>query len=318
LTLSGGRLTLVGVEIDLRLPADVPSDSWSLLRIAGAEAVRLERCTLTVTQLNNDPATQAAFFRIEETPILLTGDTLAVSEIELQDCIARGEADLIRIKGAVSVSLKWSNGLFASDRRFLDAIGTGLQSGDAPEGIRIELNHVTAAMQRGLCLLYESPDAALLVPTKIRVANSILIVDAKSPLIEQRGAMRASELREHVQWQGDRNFYEGFETFWEIHGLDQDDEPQEMTLRTWQSFWGGGEDNLPKYRRVGWETPRPIARPFHTHTPQDYALDDNPSLESAARNAASDGFDAGFRADRLPNPFAESPSNSDALQRSGQ
>jgi len=314
--LGGGRLTLVGVGFELRLPPDVPSDSWSLLRVAGAEAVRVGRCTLTVTQLPDDPATQAAFFRLEEAPVLTSAGILPASEIELRDCIVRGEADLIRIKGTVAVSLEWSNGLLASSRRLLDAVGTGRQVGEGREGISIELNHVTAAMREGLCRLNVTPEAAPLVPTKIRVTNCILVVDPKSPLIEERGVMRASELRKHVQWQGDRNFYEGFETFWAIHGLNQDDEPQEMTLRTWQSFWGGGEDNLPNYRRVGWKTPPPFSRPFHTHVPSDYALNDSPSLESAARNAASDGFDAGFRVDRLPSPRAGTPLNPDISHQS--
>ncbi len=314
-TLSGGRLTIVGVGLNLKLPADVPSDSWSLLRVAGAEAVHIERCTLTVTQLLDDPATQAAFFRLEETPILFRGGSPTTSEIELQDCIARGEADLLRIKGAVSVSLKWSNGLFASSRRLLSAVGAGSQLDDEPAEIKIELNHVTAAMREGLCLLYNSPDAVQQAPTKIRVANCILVVDAESPLIEQRGALRAADLQKQLQWQGDRNFYEGFNTFWEIYGLDQDAEPQKMTLQTWQSFWGGGEDNLPKYRRVAWRAFPPISRPRHTHVPEDYALNDDPSRENAARNAASDGFDVGFRADRLPEVPTDVRGNLDNLHR---
>lgn len=305
MTLSGGRLTLVGVEFDLRLPPDVPSDAWSLLRIVNAEAVHLERCTLTISQAQDDPDTEVAFFRFEDTPILSADGSEAVSEVELQDCIARGEADLMRVNGSVSVALKWTNGLLATSRRLLEAVGTGQRSEAESAGIEVELNHVTAAMREGLCLLNETQRTPSLGPVKIRVTNCILVVDPNYPLIEQQGLMRSAELRQLVEWRGDRNFYEGFETFWEIHGLDQDNEPQKLTLRTWQSFWGGGEDNLPNYRRVGWETLPPLSQPFHTHAPADYALADDPSIVSAARNAASDGFDAGLRADRLPEVHSD-------------
>lgn len=316
-SLNGGRLTLVGVEFEMQLPADVPSDSWSVVEISNAEAVQLERCTLTVTQTLDDPAIKTAFFRLDQSPILLGGDNQPKCEIDLQDCIARGEADLLRLKGTVPLTLQWSNGLLATNRRLLEVTGVAMQN-DAAAVVDIELNHVTAFMREGLCLMNDSQEWNAQSPLKIRVTNSILIVDSAEPLIEQQGVMRAAELRKFIEWRGDRNFYEGFETFWQIYGLDQDNQPQKLTNRTWQSFWGGGEDNLPNYRRVGWKTPLPLDRPFNTHTPEDYSLDDGPMSASSALNAASDGYNAGLRADRLPEPNAEDGIEGEAIKRDGQ
>ncbi len=300
ISLSGGRLTLVGVEFEMQLPTDVPSDSWSLVQISNVEAIQLERCTLTVSQILDDPATKAAFFRLEQAPILLEDEEQPRCEIDLQDCIVRGEADLLRLKGSVPLKLQWSNGLLATNRRLLEVTGFEAINDANAAGVEIELNHVTAAMQDGLCLMNDAHEWSAGPPLKIRVTNSILIVDSDRPLIEQEGVMRAAELRNCIEWRGDRNFYEGFETFWQIYGLDQDNRPQKLTNRTWQSFWGGGEDNLPNYRRVGWKSSLPLDRPFAMHTPEDYELNDDPMNASSALNAASDGFDAGLRADRLP------------------
>ena len=106
------------------------------------------------------------------------------------------------------------------------------------------------------------------------------------------------ELRDRIAWNGDRNFYEGFDVFWAVRRLDSEMPPEVMTLDAWKSHWGPEHENLPKFGKVDWQKSVPADRPVHDHTAADYMLSDLPS--NPARGTASDGRDLGGLTDRFP------------------
>jgi len=158
---SGGRLTLTGVCLELRVPRDTAADQWTLIEATTGQVTRLERCWLSVRNADDQGGSyhpDVAFFGVrpepgaESTGGEAAGGGLASTDIELVDCVARGEAALLRVDQLQPVELIWENGLLATSEQLLVARG-GQRSPASAERITIDLRHLTAAVHGGLCRL---------------------------------------------------------------------------------------------------------------------------------------------------------------------
>ncbi len=280
-SLTGGQLTLTGVAMELHIPREVPADNWSLVETWGGEMVRLERCSLTMRNTSDQGSTyhqDVAFFRARSTPdadavigVLPTATPLAT--IELSDCIARGEADFLRIEDMQPVHLTWDNGLLVTTERLLAAVG----SQAAPkldDMLRIELRYVTAVVRGGLCRLTNSAFNPHQLTVQFVSADSILMTSPGVPLIEQEGAATVEEFRQRLIWNGNRNFYRDIDLFWTVRHLDSETSPDVMDFEAWKTYWGPSRENRPSVERLMWKRSPNADRPLHAQGTADYTLED--------------------------------------------
>lgn len=310
INVSGGRLTLINVDCELTLAETMQSASlFALERFDGAQ---LEHCALTIRDPFGAGKTGrgVAFFTVFGDPshddLRASADQIRdVPTIQLQNCVARGDGNLVDVQDAQACTLQWNNGLLATSGRLLLASGSRVRPRSADQ-LRIDLRHVTADVRGGLCLLTNAVETPYQLPTEIKCANSILICDPRRPLIEQIGVDTVAELRGKVRWDSERNFYDGVRVFREIHGRTREGMPDDLTLTTWQAFWQGGERS---WGRVQWKSLPDSTRPISTYTPFDYALDATLS-ENPAVHGATDGRDAGCAAELLPDLTTASSSAS--------
>jgi serine/threonine-protein kinase len=304
ISLGGSQLSLINLQLELDVPREVVSQSWTLSEIRPGESIRLDGCTLTVRNASDSGAAyqpDVAFFDIRAVPgqgVMALRDAAMVRPaalLQLKNCIVRGEALFLRANELQPAQIAWENGLLATSERFLAA--TGGPSDPKPQGqVQIELRHVTAFVHGGFTLLTATPDAPLELPLEINANDCIFVGRSAAPLIEQSGVDEPEDLRKHVTWNGDRNFYDGFGTFWRIGGPGGAETTVEMTFSDWQGFWGPREIQ-PSADQVVWQKLPAGDRPANQHRPTDYALRGG---ENPAHSAASDGHDAGVEADQLP------------------
>lgn len=305
LHVEGGRLTLIGLHLALDLPRRVAADGWSLIECQSAEMLRLERCSLTIRNAADQSAAyhdNVAFIRARRLPrraaLLMDepADEPSLS-LQLQAVLARGEATFLKSEDGAPVEMQWDNGLASVSERLVEA--TASRSPPAVgDALRVDLRHVTVHARRGLIWMGNSTDAPHQLPAEVHCANSIVIVDPQSPLVEQQGVDTVRDFRERLDWTGERNFYQGFAIFWRIGGLDASEEPQQATLATWQTL-SKVREHLPAWGRVRWQTGPDASAPRHRDKPRDYALLDD-SRVNPARRGAADGLDAGALIDALP------------------
>jgi len=307
LTLAAGRLTLIGVALELHVPRAVPADNWSLVEIKDGQAVKLERCWLTICNASEQRTayhSDVVFFQVESAlgADLAIGDNrsaiVLLTSIELVDCIARGEADFLRCDDLQPLSLSWENGLLVTTGRLLSSRG-GQQSPQPRETIHVDLRHVSAVVGSGLCRLAADYPSPYQLPLEINCSDSILMGGDGAALVEQVGIDEVDEFRTRIAWLGDRNFYENFQVFWGIRGIDRQPLVEPMDFDGWRIYWGSEDENLPLHNAVKWRNLPEITRPMHTHAPTDYALDDS-ETDNPAIGAASDGRNAGLQVERLP------------------
>ena len=319
-TLTGTRLTLINLAVELDIPRGISADSWTLFDVGQAEAIRLQKCSLTVRNASDQQTAyhpDVAFFRAKETPAAAAaaGDKPGAAPrragIWLTDCFARGEAALLRTEGSPPLELTWDNGLLATTERLLVA---DVADNAPPPGpaIQITLKHLTAVVRGGLCRFHHSQLTPQTLTARINCTDSIVLGTAAGPLLEQLGNASAAQFRERIVWNGDRNFYPGLVNFWSLRFSSPDTPPGSMTFEAWQSHWSSSENNVSQL--VAWKQLPLADRPISAHAPADYALSDT-ATDNPARKAASDGRDAGMDADRLrPLPPEPVPPAKPAVQ----
>jgi serine/threonine-protein kinase len=299
-TLTASQFTLTNVAMELHVPRDVPADNWSLFETCGGEMVRLERCSLTVRNTSDQGLTyqqDVAFFRARSAPEAegAVGNVSAATPLAtlvLTDCIARGEADFLRVEDLQPVHLTWENGLLITSEHLLVA-GGGQAAPKLDEMLRIELLHVTAAVRGGLCRLTSSSSNPYQLTAQFVSTNSILIASPGVPLIEQEGAASVDNLRQRFIWSGDWNCYQDVDVFWAVRNLDPDTQPDVMTFDGWKIYWGPSRENQPSIERLLWKKAADADRPWHAQGPADYTLED-PTFGDSVAGAP------GCQIDRLP------------------
>jgi hypothetical protein len=305
ITLLGGDLTLVGVNLEMDLPGGVASEGFAIVSSRGAESVRLERCWLTIR--NAAHYAGVAFLHVDVAPRhdALVASTAAGEEkpidVRLEDCVVRGEATLLATTDQQPVRLFWKNGLLVTPQRLIELRGAGAaRSALDMSLLQVDLQHLTAYVGQGL-LLANGLSGGTSPPVWLACTDSIVIGDADAALIECVGAGYADRFDDLLVWQGDRNFYAGLHVFLLVRrGLDVP--PRQIDFAQWQELWtppSRGHENLPRSGAVRWRTPVPPDRPTEVQTPADYVLADL-DVENPARGGATDGSDVGFRHDSWP------------------
>jgi hypothetical protein len=222
--------------------------------------------------------------------------------ISLKDCVVRGEATFIRDNELQSVKVTWMNGLLATNDRLFVAGGDSIQP---RRDIRAEftLRHVTALVDAGLVLLTNSKEAPFQLLTQIRADDCLFAATKNPPLVEQRGSDGVDQYRTRFQWSGDHNYFDGFDTFWQITNAAGPSGSNQLDFDAWTQLWHGSMPAQSAGRdAVAWAAPPGALQPFHTHTPADYALDGaSEDEENPAAGGASDRLDAGAVIASLPS-----------------
>ncbi len=310
LSLSGSQLTLINVGLALEVPREAASDQWSLLESRPAEMIRLEKCWLSISNTSAQLGAyhpDVAFFRVKAGPgagSLVPRETTTAPQrvtIELVDCVLRGEAVALGAHDLWPIQFSWENGLLITSERLL-AAGGGERTPSAGENIQISLQHVTAIVRGGLCRFTPSVSGPRLLHTQVDCRNSILVGGPAAPLVEHVDATDIDAARQGFAWNGERNFYEGFGSFWNIRPTGAATATEAKSFDAWREYWRPERENAPNWGRVQWKQLPPADRPVPSHLPADYALNPSGTSANPAIGAANDGRDAGCLFDRLPPP----------------
>ncbi|MBI2477613.1 MAG: hypothetical protein HYV60_02885, partial [Planctomycetia bacterium] len=285
--LLGGRLTLRGLHFRVDLPYTSES-GWAMFHLHQVQDLTLERCTLTI---QNDYRADAAFFHIQsprmpEMPI--PGSDALVPprpNINLESCIARGEATFVRATEGLPFKLDFSQGLLATSERMIEL---GQRSEAIPQEIaRVFLRHVTAEMGFGLCRATLRDADARLPQLSINAENCLLDHNANAPLLEHAGVRDvAATISYAIDLRGNSNAYPRTEVLWRI-------EPREGA--SVEIAWDDRLDTDNAWYKetvsetyAPWlDTPRKLDRVMHEITPSDYLV--------------ADGEEMGFHPAELPD-----------------
>jgi serine/threonine protein kinase len=193
----------------------------TLVEVMGNGSCTFKQCVLTLPEGDKDPADKRpSVVRLTDPgKAMKTGPqpTRSAPEIRFEDCLVRGQGNLVAVLPSRPLDLEVTNAVVALDGCLLAVDGTAKDppaastSGSTNQVVR--LANVTAYLTEPLLHLRAKDGGKGLVGTAVRKASDCLFVAAgDKPLIELDGADSRDQMMRLVEWQeGRHNAYVRFD-----------------------------------------------------------------------------------------------------------
>ena len=327
-----GCLLLEGVELRVTVTGEAPgaSGQWELFSIPAAEEVRLRNVAITLVNVDGWPL--AAFgLRPPEDVSREAYEIKGMMDesradgflVELENCLVRGEADLIAIGHTLPGRISMRDSAFALETALLNVTG-GLKKPPAGDSVDVRIDHVTA-VTGGAVLQLALDRLPRHAPTiRVEASNSVFASASEGQLVLMTGSASLSTFEQSLSWNGRNNVFDGFSQFWSIFTEDGASDAAPTTFDLWTARWAknGARDPRNAERAVApkdlftdvWADPQDAKKtPRSTVTAADLALDAERAGELLR---ASDGGPIGASPAALP-PVTSPPGGLSAAARPG-
>jgi hypothetical protein len=265
ITLTGGSLELINLDVRVKVRDDAFTDQWALLWLRGAERVDLKGVTVTfdnpgnsarslpaaVVELKAGPGRDLA--NMDKIDAAASGAAAPTRDfrVKLVDSFVRGNCDLFVVKHTEPGRFVLENSALAIDGSVLNVIGELLEMPAAGDDFELQLDHVTGIVGNGLVHMDSGQEARLLLPVQVTAENNILATNTASPLVSMTGSTPADDLSSKLAWNGANNYYENFAIFWSIAPTTPAAMPEELDFDAWKSRWSATEVD-PNLDQIVW------------------------------------------------------------------
>ncbi len=295
-TLLAGSLAVNNVELRLALDAENDLSRASVFELVRPEQVRLRGVVVTVASPTRQRVAMFHFASEGEG----VGEPEAggtVVQVELTNCLLRGETDVFSVQGSVLCQLALRNTAVVVDGSLLRLFGsTTVSDGSA---VDLLLEHCTGLLGNNL-LQIDCDDLSQELPAvRVVARDNVFSSPFSSPLILVQGNFPPEEAARLIAWTGERNYFDRYDVLWRCSSG-----AEVSTMDDWQQLWKDGQSEGSNNAGVRWK--RPVFRgDFSAATVEDFLLD--PRFADTA--VATDGSDVGVDAALLPRPL-QSPTSS--------
>jgi serine/threonine-protein kinase len=298
ITVAGGLLELVNVDVIMEVPNRAGTDRWALFSLERPEKVQLTGVTLT---LKNSYNKSACLFEqrapvgqgLDGMGVRKTGMPVVPPELLLSESFVRGVGDFIVLRDPVPARFEIKDSVIGVDGNLLQ-LKLVMESLEMErESISLELEHVTCLLGQSL-LSVEGMGGITerLPPLFLNARNNVISCGPGRPLISLRGLAEFMDFQQSFSWKGDLNFYNDIETFLEISTA-QLTGNQNLDHAQWRLHWGSNEG----VRSINLQVLKSPGKSFSSLTEADVLLstESNPAVKGA-----SDGYAAGAPIRKLP------------------
>jgi len=300
--ISSGAIDLVGIDLMMTVDESLSPEHWTLFAMQRPDYVRLQGVTITIDNPRQHPTNVFEFqpSLTSSMPDMGAGLTRPPLEVDLTGSLVRGGGDLFVVKSLEPARLSLKDSVIALQGSLLRS--GGVMGTTPPEGGAIELriDHVTAALADNLVQFDGGYLPRKLLPLQVSMSNSIVESISGQPLVSIVGEGPSPSMRSLLSWSGQKNFYNGFETFWSIASTDPSSKSELLDFGAWQKHWGLAMEVGPREDSVVWQR-RWVGIPLTNLAPADFALDPNAS-QNPAVSGATNGSDAGASLTNVARP----------------
>lgn len=300
ITVASGALDLIGVELLLAVDDAVPADQWSLIAVQRPESLNLKGVTITV---KNPRQRGVAVVEVQSSLVanmpemdMGKGQMRIPLEIRVSGCLIRGGGDLFRVRNQEPARFLLEESVLALQGSLLAAIG-GLEMPAENISLELRLDHVTAALGGNVLQLDSGDLPRRLLPVQFAVSNTVFTAKSSESLVSMSGNTSVQDFRSLLVWNGQRNFYDRFEAFWQINSLEGLGRMESLDFSAWQRTWGPANEVEPHHEPIAWKA-NWSTKPLTEVLASDFALNAE-SANNAAVAAATDDRDAGANLEAL-------------------
>jgi serine/threonine protein kinase len=278
--LAGGgtaHVSFEGIELRLELPADLPADGWALLSINTGQSIDLTECVLTVAdgEMNrpsiHDQVAMIAVERRRAGEMTMADPLVAMGQqarINLERCIARGEASFVSLTDETPLTIRWNQGLLVTSQHLLETGGSATEP-QYYDQIVLDLDNVTAFCREGLYYLRRGPGKAYQFHVNSYADQCIFASDAGTALFDMIGPSTPPE-QDELQSTGEGNRFSPADMPFLFIRPFAGSEPQTFKLgRRWSS-------ETRSQAGIPWLHPPKLDRPLHEAQKADFLIDIEP------------------------------------------
>lgn len=247
ITVTGGSLDLVNVDLILKLPERVTADRWALFKLERPKDLQLHDVTVTVINPSGQPAcvieqVAAPGQGVGNVGMMKNGMPLEPPRITILDSVFRGQCDLIMLRDAVPARFQLKDTAVALQGVLMRAICQTEFSTSDSDRVTLELDHTTCLTAEGLIATEGIDNLTDHTPPLIVTArNNIIWCAPNRPLIAMIDAGDLMEMQRKFIWIGDWNQYDSLAVFWQLGGRQGPASSRLLNFEEWRSLWGSGE-----------------------------------------------------------------------------
>ncbi|MEX0702308.1 MAG: serine/threonine-protein kinase [Planctomycetales bacterium] len=308
-TLDSGSVDLIDLDLAMTVDGGVPlglDEHWALFSLQGEDHVRLQGVTVSVANDGNKPA---ALFELVAGLGGTIGGMKTIKtpgsfdprrlDLRIDGSFIRGGCSLIAAKHTEPGRIEIHHSGLALEGAVLDLLGGRDRP---PEGAELELRleHVTALVGGGLLRVNSGPAPRELLPVRVSARDNIFATNTSVSLVSMAGATGIDDFRRLLRWEGDKNFYDQFQTAWSM--APSLEAGMEFGFEEWKRIWRPASESGSHAGAIGWEAAW-LAKEVLEVVPADLRLD-LAARENPPVSKASDGTDAGVAAGTVPVPPA--------------
>ncbi len=300
ITVAGGLLEFVNVDLVMVIPNRVSSDRWAMFSLERPEKVQMKGVTITVT----NPHNKAACVVEQRAPVgqgldgmglRKNGMPVIPPELLLAESFVRGVCDFIVLRDPVPARFELKDSVVGVDGNLLQLKLVMSPVGMEKESISLGLEHVTCLLGQSL-LAVEGMGGLTekLPPIFVDARNNVISCGPNRPLISMRGLAEFMDFEQSFSWKGDLNFYNNIETFLDISTSQVTGNFPSYEQSQWKSF----SRTYEGVQSINLKVVKTPDKSFSSLMPDDVALlaESNPAVKGA-----SDGYAAGAPMKKLPH-----------------
>lgn len=307
---AGGSVDLVNLDLEMSVRDEINTDSWALLSLAGSGRVRLEGVNITVPSSGMRSAAVVEIVSgtdrsLDKMKMINSGGTgmPPLFDVRIGESLVAGACDLVVERDTAPCAVNIEGSVLALSGSVLAVYGSNdARADDAKVALSIE--HATCILGRGLIHMDSGDLPRYLMPVSVTARNNIFAAGAAGQFVSMTGNTSPEDFRRLLQWDGDRNFYDRFETFWSVTSRRVTGTDSAFRFEDWKRALGDADSDANNSGIV-WRRPWSEWSETFRRNPAAVKADDLALARgSLAVAGATDGSDVGADLARLPGGSA--------------
>lgn len=247
MTVIGGSLQLINVDVVLTVPERITADRWAVFSLERPRELQLQDVTVTLVNPANQPAClieqkAAPGQSVGNMGIMKNGSPVAPPQVGIFDCLVRGQCDLIFLRDAVSARYQMKNSVVAVHGALLHAICQSEMNNSENDRFWLDLESITCLAADGLVLtegINQLNDHT--PPLTVTARDNVFWCAPNRSLVAMLDAADLMEMQRRFEWAGDRNHYDSLAMFWQLGGRLGLAPSRQLDFEAWRSYWGSAE-----------------------------------------------------------------------------
>lgn len=252
ITLVGGSIDLVDVDLHVYIPDTDVAARWSLFSLQGTDQVRLKHANVRFINPAGLPASVFELTSDATTRLSQERDDGSMPDQEFKvnigDCWVQGDCNLFSVSNTLPGQLDVINSALSLGGALLKYTGSSEMDRIEQGQVDLQLEHVTCLVGDSVIQTRDSngffpgPQRKLL-PVNVTANNNIFSSISQRPLVLMCGNSGVEEFRHLLTWNGNKNCYNKIDVFWQIDSSISPDGLEVLDYERWRRLWQDASDS---------------------------------------------------------------------------